>query len=199
MSATTDEPMPNSASDDERDRDAARISAEIVRVDGRKDPFAAAVRATRMPMVVTDPRQNDNPIVLANDAFCRLSGFSRHEILGRNCRFLQGPDTGQAAVATIRRAIQEVRPVQVDLRNYRKDGTMFWNRLLMAPVRDAGGELAYFFASQVDVTIERERLIGLETDNAALMAEITDRMNARVTPHPMHATAGHTGGWRCRS
>ncbi|WP_304481816.1 PAS domain-containing protein [Novosphingobium sp. P6W] len=65
---------------------------------GRGDPFAAAVRATRMPMVITDPAQQDNPIVFCNEAFQSLTGYTRDEIVGRNCRFLQGPDTDPEAV-----------------------------------------------------------------------------------------------------
>ncbi len=68
-----------------------RIDAELHRMAGGSDPFAAAVRATRMPMLITDPRQPDNPIVFVNDAFRRLTGYVREETLGRNCRFLQGP------------------------------------------------------------------------------------------------------------
>ena len=111
----------------------------------------------------------------ANDAFCRLCGYAREEIVGRNCRFLQGPGTAPETVATIRAAVNAIEPVRIDILNYRKTGESFWNRLLMAPVRDAEGQLAYFFASQVDVTLERERLAGLESHNAALMAEVADR------------------------
>jgi PAS domain S-box-containing protein len=124
-----------------------------------------------MPMVITNPRLPDNPIVFANDSFCRLTGYSRDAIVGRNCRFLQGAETDPADVARLRDAIAKVHPIEIDIRNYRKDGTPFWNRLLMAPVNDAAGELAYFFASQLDVTIERERLALLENENAAMAAE----------------------------
>ena len=158
--------------------DAARIGAELVRVDGGTDPFAAAVRATRMPMIVTDPRQPDNPVVFANNSFCRLTGYAREEILGRNCRFLQGPETDPEAVRRIRAAVDATEAIEIDIRNHRKSGEPFWNRLLLAPVRDAAGELAYFFASQVDVTLERERLAGLESRNAALLAELADRLRA---------------------
>jgi PAS domain S-box-containing protein len=160
-------------------RDAERISAEIISDRHGADPFAEAVRATRMPMVITNPRLPDNPIVFANNAFCRLTGYAREEILGRNCRFLQGPETDPAVIARIRGAIAEQKSIEIDIRNHRKTGEPFWNRLLMAPVHDSSGQLTYFFASQVDVTIERERLAGLETANAALMAEVTGRVLAQ--------------------
>ena len=180
-------------------RDAARIVDEITGADNGTDPFAAAVRATRMPMVISNPRLPDNPIVFVNDAFCRLCGYSREEIVGRNCRFLQGPETAPDTVATIRAAVKASEPVRVDILNYRKTGETFWNRLLMAPVRDAAGQLAYFFASQVDVTLERERLAGLESHNAALMAEVADRLReqeddaARLPIRSRSGSARHLG------
>ena len=152
-------------------RDAAHVIEEIAGMDKGTDPFAAAVRTTRMPMVVTDPRQHDNPIVFVNEAFCKLTGYSRTEIVGRNCRFLQGPETDPETVSRLRNAIACMRSIEVDVCNHKKDGTPFWNRLLMAPVKDASGALAYFFGSQLDVTLERERLLRLEDENASLMAE----------------------------
>ena len=119
---------------------------------GKGDPFAAAVRATRMPMIITDPKQHDNPIVYANDAFIRMCGYGRDELLGTNCRFLQGAGTDPAKVAVVREAIEQRRDVSVDLLNYRKDGTSFWNALYVSPVFDEAGELQFFFASQVDIT-----------------------------------------------
>ncbi len=159
--------------------DAERIAAELIGLDVGTDPFVAAVRATRMPMIITDPRLPDNPVVFTNNAFCRLSGYTREEILGRNCRFLQGPATDRATVDKIREAVRRVEAIEIDIQNHRKDGETFWNRLLMAPVYDTEGVLAYFFASQVDVTIERERLKGLESSNASLMAELTDRLRVQ--------------------
>ena len=178
--------------------DDARIGAEIQGRDDGTDPFVAAVRATRMPMIITNPRIADNPVVFVNDAFCRLTGYARAEILGRNCRFLQGPETDKETVARIGAAVRSVQPLEIEIRNHRKDGSAFWNRLLMAPVHDAAGELAYFFASQVDVTLERDRLAGLETHNAALLAELTDRQRqqAEVDTKLSFATqAGRLGIW----
>jgi diguanylate cyclase (GGDEF)-like protein/PAS domain S-box-containing protein len=178
--------------------DDARIAAEILSGKNSTDPFAQAVRATRMPMVITDPRQPDNPVVFVNDAFCRLTGYDRAEILGRNCRFMQAPDTDPEAVRRIRTAIENQTSIEIDIRNCRKDGEPFWNRLLLAPVWDESGTLAYFFASQVDVTIERERLAGLESDNAALVAELAGRLRAQQESEArlrFAAEAGRLGLW----
>jgi PAS domain S-box-containing protein len=179
-------------------RDTARISAEIANAAHGTDPFAEAVRATRMPMVISDPRLPDNPIVFTNDAFCRLTGYERDEIVGRNCRFLQGPETDPAVTARIREAVRSAQPIQIDIRNHRKSGEAFWNRLLMAPVFGADAKLAYFFASQVDVTIERERLAGLENHNAALMAEVAGRLRAQEESEArlrFATQAGRLGIW----
>ncbi|TDW61532.1 PAS domain S-box-containing protein [Novosphingobium sp. PhB55] len=133
---------------------------------GRGDPFAAAVRATRMPMVITDPAQHDNPIVFCNVAFQELTGYTREEILGRNCRFLQGPDTDTGSIAKVREAIENGHDIDVDLLNYRKDGSTFWNALYMSPVRDKAGTIRFFFASQMDVTdrVDAQRLISEQKD-----------------------------------
>ncbi len=157
-------------------REGARITAELASLDDGTDPFAAAVRATRMPMVITNPREADNPIVFVNDAFCRLTGYSREEILGRNCRFLQGPESDPATVERIRAAITAEEPIEIDIRNHAKDGRPFWNRLLIAPVHDANGTLAYFFANQYDVTVERENLAARTRE----LAEANDRLRAEA-------------------
>ena len=178
--------------------DDRRIALEIAGADGGTDPFVAAVRATRMPMLITDPRLPDNPVVFVNDAFCRLTGYARAEIIGRNCRFLQGDDSDPATVAQIRAAVAAVRSIEIDIRNYRKDGTPFWNRLLLAPVHDADGRLAYFFASQLDVTLERERMEGLESSNAALLAELAGRFREqeeREREMLFALEAGRFGTW----
>jgi len=124
-------------------------------LDERGNIFFAAVEMTRMPMLITDPRQDDNPIVFANGAFTDLTGYREDELLGRNCRLLQGPDTDRATVAELRRAVEEERAVAVDLLNYKADGTPFWNALFFGPIFDQDGKLLYFFASQMDITERR--------------------------------------------
>lgn len=156
--------------DNKEDR---RIDREIHDQNTGSDPYAAAMRATRMPMLITDPRQPDNPIVFVNDAFARLTGYSREETLGRNCRFLQGPGTNLDDVAKIRQAIADREPIEIDLLNYKKDGSLFWNRLLVSPVFN-DGELSYYFASQLDVT--RERTAGISTSRDAIEASMEQRI-----------------------
>ncbi|KHL26606.1 histidine kinase [Croceibacterium mercuriale] len=179
-------------------KEEARIINELTRSDNGTDPFSSAVRATRMPMLITDPRQDDNPIVFANQAFARLTGFDRDEVLGRNCRFLQGPETDRADVARLRQAIIDRMAIELELLNYRKDGSTFWNRLLVSPVFGDDGELTYFFASQFDVTTERERLANLQRDRDDLEAQV-ERRNAELLASEQRLgfalKAGRLGSW----
>ena len=156
-------------------KEEARIVRELTRADNGSDPFSSAVRATRMPMLITNPRLPDNPIVFANAAFAKLTGYYRGDILGQNCRFLQGKDTDRNEVARLRAAIEARTPIELELLNYKKDGSHFWNRLLVSPVFDNDGALTYFFASQFDVTLERERLVRLQRDRDELETQIARR------------------------
>ena len=103
-------------------------------------------------ITITDPSQPDNPMVYANDRFCELTGRDRSEILGRNCRFLQGEATDSEAVATIRQAIDVGEPVSETLLNYRGDGTTFWNRVTIAPVTNDADEVVNWVGFQRDIT-----------------------------------------------
>jgi PAS domain S-box-containing protein len=121
----------------------------------RGNIFFAAVEMTRMPMLITDPNQPDDPIVFANNAFYDLTLYKAEDIIGRNCRLLQGPDTDRRAVDEVRQALREHRAVAVDLLNYKADGTPFWNALFIGPIFDKEGNLLHFFASQMDITQRR--------------------------------------------
>ena len=94
--------------------------------------------------VVSDPSLPDNPIVYASEGFCRLSGYKREEILGRNCRFLQGPGTDQAAVNIIRQGVSEGRDISVCLLNYKADGSPFWNQFFVGALRDSDGAVVNY-------------------------------------------------------
>ena len=150
-------------------------TGDVLHEGGRGDPFAAAVRSARMPMVVSDPRRPDNPIVFANDAFLDLTGYGRGEVVGRNCRFLQGPETDPAAVRRLKDAIEREEPIQVDLLNHRKDGTPFWNALFVGPVRGRAGEVQFYFASQIDVTARVEAQAALGRQKELVEAEVRAR------------------------
>lgn len=146
--------------------DAWHMTDDLHAEQGKGDPFAAAIRATRMSMIITDPRKPDNPIVFANDSFLRLTGYAREEVIGRNCRFLQGPRTDPEAVAEVRTAVADGNDISIDLLNYRKDGSTFWNALYLSPVSNDKGELLFFFASQLDVSDRKlsEQLIAADKE-----------------------------------
>ncbi len=156
-----------------------RLTVRLAGLADGTDPFAAAVRTTRMAMIVTDPRKTDNPIVFVNDAFCHLTGYAREEVLGRNCRFLQGPDTDPASIRRIRDAVTAAEPIEIDIRNYCRNGDGFWNRLLIAPIRDTDGVLEYFFASHADVTSDYDRSARRERELAELREQLLQESEER--------------------
>ena len=129
-----------------------------------------AVSSASEGIIITDFRQPGNPIIYVNDGFVRLTGYSREEALGHNCRYLQGPGTAVDAVQEIRNAIREQRDCQVELLNYRKDGTPFWNRLAISPVRDGKGRLTHFVGVQSDVTARKQAEEKLTAANAEIEA-----------------------------
>lgn len=170
-----------------KERDDWKLTSAIKHEQGSGDPFAAAVRATRMPMIITDPNQHDNPIIFCNEAFQWLTGYSREEIVGRNCRFLQGPQTDPVAVKALHSAIANGIDIEVELLNYRKDGTEFWNNLYLSPVRNHAGEIQFFFASQVDISarvrtqqsaIKRKREVEREVERRT--AELETALEAQT-------------------
>ncbi|MFB6154025.1 MAG: PAS domain S-box protein [Halodesulfurarchaeum sp.] len=120
-----------------------------------------AIEAAPIGITVTDFKQPDNPIVYANDRFLELTGYAEEAVLGRNCRFLQGDQTATEAIAEFRVAIDERRPTTVELRNYRKDGSMFWNRVSIAPISDGDGTVENWIGFQVDITDRKERELEL--------------------------------------
>ncbi|AZF04905.1 histidine kinase famiy protein [Pseudomonas sp. R5-89-07] len=118
----------------------------------RRDLFFAAMQASHSAMIVTAPAQPDNPIIFANPAFLTLTGYEHDEVIGRNCRFLQGPETDKNTLRQVQRAVERHHEVCVEVLNYRKDGSTFWNEVFLSPLFNERGQLVYFFASQLDVS-----------------------------------------------
>jgi PAS domain S-box-containing protein len=106
-------------------------------------------------ITIADARQPGRPLIYVNEGFERLTGYTAREALGRNCKFLQGRDSDPEAVAQIRAALEAEQECTVEILNYRKDGTPFWNRLSITPVRDDKDQLTHFIGIQSDVTQRR--------------------------------------------
>jgi PAS domain S-box-containing protein len=111
-----------------------------------------ALSSTAEGVTISDCSLPDNPIIYANEGFERITGYAISDVVGRNCRFLQGEGTDPQAVEEIRRGLRENRELTVEILNYRKDGTPFWNRLSIDPVRDSEGRVTNYIGVQVDIT-----------------------------------------------
>ena len=119
--------------------------------DGHGDVAKAALlteEEREQSVVITNPALPDNPMIFISDEFEKQTGYSPQEALGRNCRFLQGPDTDPRAVEAIRRALESESAIVIDLLNYRKDGTKFWNRLRIRPLYGDDGKVMFFAGAQ---------------------------------------------------
>ncbi len=140
------------------------------------------VEASNDGIVVTEQEGEDNILIYANPAFERLTGYSNEEILYQDCRFLQADDRDQDALRALREAIRAGKPSRQILRNYRKDGSMFWNELSVAPVYSESDQLTYFIGIQKDVTAEveaKQRVTQLEAELSALRAELQSLRQGR--------------------
>jgi len=144
-----------------------------------------AMDSAPIGITLSDPTQDDNPLVYLNDAFERITGYGRAESLGRNCRFLQGEETSEDAANQLREAIDTETPTTVELQNYRPDGTAFWNRVSVGPVTDESGELQRFVGFQQDVTAQVETEQTLSEQQDLLHAETTESV-ARLVVEAAH-------------
>jgi PAS domain S-box-containing protein len=175
---------------------AERLVESAVGVDVSESLKERAMDEAPVGISITDPSLPDNPMIYVNDAYERLTGYSREEVIGRNCRLLQGPETREEPVAEMASAVDAGEPVTAELRNYRKDGSMFWNRVDIAPILE-DGEVAYFVGFQTDVTrrvlaerAARERAEELRDERTAL-ATVLDRVDGlldSVTDDVVRAT-----------
>ncbi|USZ73039.1 PAS domain-containing protein [Natronosalvus halobius] len=174
---------------------------------------ARAIDEAPIGVSLSDPSREDNPLVYINPAFERFTGYDGEAVLGRNCRFLQGPDSSPEAVAEMRAAIEEERPTTVELRNYRDDGTEFWNEVTIAPVRDETGTVTHYVGFQNDVTARKvaelaleerteeleyilERVEGLIQDVTSVVAGSTSRSDLETAVcNRIAEEAAYEGAW----
>lgn len=161
-------------------------SSHISRSDAE---FLTSIRRSPIASVITDPRLKDNPIVAVNKAFCRLTGYSPSEACGRNCRFLAGEETDAWSSAILRDAVVNARPALTELLNHRRDGTLFRNAVMIAPVFDEEGRLAYFLGSQMDVTDDAKLPSVVRREQAA-------KAVAGLTPRQREVLREMTLGYR---
>nr|AML79168.1 putative LOV domain-containing protein [Dioon edule] len=151
--------------------------------------LATTLERIEKNFVITDPRLPDNPIIFASDSFLELTEYTREEILGRNCRFLQGPETDPKTVKQIREAIENERNITVQLINYTKSGKKFWNLFHLQPMRDQKGEVQYFIGVQLDGSEHVEPLENCipektEKESAKLVKETAENVDEAVRELP---------------
>lgn len=145
-------------------------------VPERRHPVLESIRHSPIATVVSDPKQADNPLIAVNAAFCQLTGYEEAEVLGRNCRFLRGPDTENGQTAKLREAVGQRKPTLAELVNYRKDGSPFRNAVMIAPMFDDSGKIEYFVGSQIEVLPDEESITLFRQQEALQMV---DRLSPR--------------------
>jgi len=154
------------------------VTNKLFSKNSRSDrhPVLDSIRFSPIATVVSDPTQADNPLIAVNAAFCALTGYTEAEVIGRNCRFLRGPDTENGQTDKLRTAVYGHHSALAELINYRKDGSPFRNAVMIAPLFDDDGNLELFVGSQIEVLPE-EGSIGLVRQQQA--AQIVDRLSPR--------------------
>lgn len=164
-----------------------------------------ALSATAEGITIADACLDGQPIIYANAAFERLTGYAPDFVLGRNCRFLQGPDTDGRTREAIRHAVRRAEPCTVEILNYRRDGTPFWNRLSITPVRDERGEVTHFIGVQSDVTARRRAEDDLRATRDELQRalreierdiELAARVQRAALPRETPAIEGFRATWQ---
>lgn len=157
------------------------------RLDEQLRLLQRSLEVTLNGVVIADAHDPEKPIIYANKAFEQITGYTQAEILGRNCRFLQGDDLDQPGLIELRQALRNQHEVRVELRNYRKDGSMFWNEIYIAPVPDEHGVISHFIGIQNDVT-ERKNYEQELAHNAS-----HDQLTGLVNRHILEDRLRQTG------
>ena len=200
--------------------DATATPQDITGHEPDAEEILRAIDAAPIGISLSDPSLPDNPLVYVNETWEEFTGYETEEVLGRNPRLLQGPQTDGDSVGRIAAAIDDEEPTTTELRNYRKDGTPFWNELTIAPIHDGDGDIAHYVGFQVNVTDRREaeelaaeraetlaaerqtlqrvleRVNGLLREISGVLVESTDRqMIEDKVCETIAATEGYTAGW----
>jgi PAS domain S-box-containing protein len=136
------------------------------------------IKGSLVAAVISDPRLPDNPIIACNSAFETLTGYTHDEVIGRNCRFLTGPDSEPELIEALREGIREHRPVMVEILNYKKNGAPFRNAVMVAPLFDGEGKLEYFLGSQMEIN----------EDTGGTQASVAREKVERLTPRQRAAS-----------
>lgn len=159
-----------------------------------------ALAAAGEGIVIADARQPDMPLIYVNPAFEAVTGYAAPEVIGRNCRFLQGPGTDSQTLEVIRRALADRCGCVVELLNYRKDGTPFWNRLSITPVADVAGEVTHFIGVQSDITARRLAEQRLQVANRRMQRDLeaAARIQKSLLPAVAPAVSGARVAWAFR-
>lgn len=159
-----------------------------------------ALESTAEGVVISDCSQPDMPIIYVNNAFTEMTGYAYDEVVGKNCRFLQGPDTDTAAAQTIRESIAAQQSCKIEILNYRKDGTVFWNQLSVTPVRDDQGRTTHFIGIQSDITRRRDAEDSLRAVNDQLKRDLqaAAQVQQAQLPKTLPEVDGLRFGWRYR-
>ncbi|MFP4414055.1 PAS domain S-box protein [Coleofasciculus sp.] len=154
-------------------RGFAKVTRDITeskQTEVRLQLLERAIAASSNGILITDPNVPDNPIIFVNPGFERITGYSAQEVVGKNCRFLQGDNHQQPGLDQLKAALKNEQDCHVILQNYRKDGTRFWNELSISPIRDRNGKLTHYIGIQTDISErrqaeqERDRIFDLSVD-----------------------------------
>lgn len=137
--------------------------------------YQQALDSSNSGIIITDNSLEDNPIIYCNKAFEKITGYSRDEIIGHNCRFLQSNDRNQKARREIKSAIQDEVESRIIIRNYKKNGDLFWNELFVSPVKDENGNTTHFIGVQNDITLQKQAEHDLREEKASVEQRVAER------------------------
>ncbi|MCX8525546.1 PAS domain-containing protein [Chryseobacterium formosus] len=137
--------------------------------------YLQALNSAKSGIIITDNTQHDNPIIYCNKAFENITGYTHNEIIGHNCRFLQAQDRTQEERRIIKDAVKNGKECTVEIRNYRKNGTLFWNELIISPVKNDEGQVTHFIGVQNDITERKKSQIELREEKASVEKKILER------------------------